>query len=307
MSDSDDAGEGEDEGEGCGEGDDSEKESEGAEDSEREVVSSNKATKRTQDEKLLERYKAFVDAHRGKSWIKNNLPLVLEKAVQEIVAAAQDNVHAPAVALGLTTLTRKPKASNILPLRVAVRRVAYALYFEGWSGKVPPAKKMKHYNSCRDFYMRSFNDPEQYGPERYPIWMAAVSKLAANWQIFFKKYVFPLLSITDPKVTATAIPSLPPRKRRKAENAQDESNAADIYKLDPAARNQFLRFHSCESLAIPKVLKQPTRQATEADLAGFLHLGPLVPPSKGEPRQAGACSAHPGRHVTFFDAPHSSS
>jgi hypothetical protein len=305
MSDDDDYSDddaGEEEEEGSCEGEESEEDSDEAKGPEREVVSSKNETKATKHEKLLKRFNAFVDEHRGKSWIKDNLPLVLEEAVQKIVAAANGTVHAPSLALPLIRMTEKKNLRNILPLRVAIRSATYDRYIKGWKGDVPPAREMTHYNSCRDFYMRSINDPDKYGPERYPFWIAAVSKLTADWQKFFKIHVFPLLGIRDPKVTATETPSIPQRKRRKAENAQDESNAADIYTLDPAARNQFLRYHLSESLEMPKVLKQPSRAATEADLADFLHLGPLVPPSKGEPRQAGECSAHPGRHVTLFDA-----
>ena len=100
MSDEDDYSDaGEEEEEGSGEGEDSEEESEEAEDPEREVVSSNKETKATKDEKLKKRVNAFVYEHRGNSWIKDSLLLVLEKYVQDIVAPAKGNVHAPSLAL----------------------------------------------------------------------------------------------------------------------------------------------------------------------------------------------------------------
>jgi hypothetical protein len=119
--------EGEKEEEGSGEGEESEEESDEAEDSEREVVSSNTETKAT-NEKLLKRFNALVDEHRGKSWIKDSLPLVLEKAVQNIVAAAEGKVYAPSLALPLIKLTVKRNVKNILPLRVAIRSVTYELY-----------------------------------------------------------------------------------------------------------------------------------------------------------------------------------
>ena len=73
-------------------------------------------------------------------------------------------------------------------------------------------------------------DPGQYGPERYRIWLTAVSKLTPEWQTFWKKHVFPLLYIQDPVVTATATSSIAPRKRKKA--AIEDEMARKFAKVD---------------------------------------------------------------------------
>ena len=62
--------------------------------------------------------------------------------------------------------TQKQVRLKYLPLPVVMRTVCKAKYLEGCLGTAPKRERLAHYDTVRDFVMRSFSNLTKYGQLR---------------------------------------------------------------------------------------------------------------------------------------------
>ena len=126
---------------------------------------------------------------------------------------------------------KKGKASETLPLRVAMREANWKIYIHGFNGVIPTAKDDRtHYDSVREHYMRSFSNPRVYGSQRSEHWSRAISGLTENWQQFSRLTIFPLLSVRCSGGTTSEEASVTSGTKRKDPEVSD---IVDDFCTDP--------------------------------------------------------------------------
>jgi len=240
----------------------------------------------------------FCAKERPKTWLSPSVGAVIKMAVEDIVLNNKNIVPPSNLAHEIVSLKSKTNAKKIFPLRVAMREAAKKVYFEGWKGSIPSGDQLNHYNTCRDFYMRTFSDNVNYGPLRYKLWTEAITNLSSEWQNFFRDHIFPLLCIQERKESAHKITAAANSRKRIRDDG--DGDLENVYKLRDAAERLEFRFHKGVHASMPVKLSDTVRPATAQDMARILDLGRLKRCEDGE-KSHSHCT-HPGRRVTIFDA-----